>query len=163
MLPGGTATGQKNAATAQNKIVAGQHKDYPIQPVSFTQVTLSDNFWEPKIKVNASITIPYVLRKCRETGRIDNFLEAAGISQEKKLTEYPFDDTDIYKVIEGASYALQVNRDAGLERSLDSLIGYIGAAQEPDGYLYTFRTVKSPKPHPWIGTKRLAKRRRAEP
>ena len=140
------------AATAQAK-----HADYPIQPVDFTQVHVHDHFWAPKMQVNADVSIPYVLRKCEETGRIDNFLEAAGKKTGDKLTEYPFDDTDLYKVIEGASYALQEKSHPKLESYLDTLIGYIGAAQEPDGYLYTFRTVKAAKPHPWIGTRRWQK------
>ncbi len=140
------------AATAQSK-----HADYPIQPVDFTHVHVNDHFWAPKMQVNADVSIPYVLQKCEETGRIDNFLEAAGKKQGDKLTEYPFDDTDLYKVIEGASYALQEKPNPKLATYLDTLISYIGAAQEPDGYLYTFRTVKAAKPHPWIGTRRWEK------
>lgn len=132
-------------------------RDYPIQPVDFTFVHVHDNFWTPKMEVNVNVTIPYVLEKCRETGRINNFLEAAGIIKGDKLTEYPFDDTDLYKVIEGASYALQVKPNPKLEQYIDTLISYIGAAQEPDGYLYTFRTVKAAKPHPWLGAKRWEK------
>jgi DUF1680 family protein len=129
-------------------------RDYPIQPVAFTHVHLHDHFWEPKIEVNANVTIPYVLQKCRETGRIDNFLKAAGKMPPGKLTEYPFDDSEVFKVIEGASYALQVKKDPKLERTLDTLIGIIAAAQEPDGYLYTFRTMKPEKLHPWVNEKR---------
>jgi len=132
-------------------------QDYPVQPVPFTQVHLTDNFWEPKLQVNARVTIPYVLDKCRETGRIDNFLMAAGKKKTTKLTEFPFDDTDLYKVIEGASYSLQVNPDARLSAQLDTLIAIIGAAQEPDGYLYTFRTSHPEHPHDWIGAKRWEK------
>ena len=133
------------------------HSDYPIQPVAFTQVHLSDNFWAPKIRVNADVTIPYTLEQCQKTGRVDNFLQAAGLKQGDKLTEFTFDDTDIYKVIEGASYGLQVKKNPKLERYLDSLITIIGAAQEPDGYLYTFRTMKPAKQHDWVGKKRWEK------
>ncbi len=137
--------------------LAARSQDYPVKPVPFTQVHLTDNFWEPKLQVNARVTIPYVLDKCRETGRIDNFLMAAGKKKTSKLTEFPFDDTDLYKVIEGASYSLQVNPDARLSAQLDTLIAIIGAAQEPDGYLYTFRTSHPGHPHDWIGTKRWEK------
>lgn len=129
-------------------------KDYPIQPVPFTQVHVHDQFWAPKMQVNAQVTIPYILNKCYETGRVDNFRFAAGEIHEHKLTEYTFDDTDLYKLIEGASYALQVQPDAKLDAELDKLIAIIGAAQEPDGYLYTFRTAKTDTPHAWIGSKR---------
>lgn len=141
------------AATAQVKLKT----DYPIQPVAFTQVNVTDNFWAPKIKVNADVTIPYTLEQCKKNGRIDNFLMAAGKKKDGKLSEYTFDDTDIYKVIEGASYSLQVRKDATLEKYLDTLIAIIADAQEPDGYLYTFRTAKVANPHDWIGTKRWEK------
>ncbi|MBW8682717.1 glycoside hydrolase family 127 protein [Chitinophaga rhizophila] len=129
-------------------------KDYPIQPVAFTQVQVTDNFWAPKIRVNAEITIPYTLEQCRKTGRIDNFKRAAHTIPGDKMTEYTFDDTDLYKVIEGASYGLQVRKDPALEQYLDTLINIIGAAQEKDGYLYTFRTVNATQPHAWIGARR---------
>ncbi|NCI46791.1 glycoside hydrolase family 127 protein [Sediminibacterium soli] len=134
-----------------------QNRDYPIQPVTFNHVHVHDRFWAPRIDVNADITIPYVLQKCRETGRIDNFLKAAGKQPPGKQTEYPFDDSDVFKVIEGASYALQVKPNPQLERSLDTLIAIIADAQEPDGYLYTFRTMKPAKLHDWIGAKRWEK------
>ncbi len=141
-----------------NHLLHAQVKnDYPIQPVAFTQVKVMDNFWAPKIKVNADITIPYTLEQCRKTGRIDNFLVAAGRKKADKLTEYTFDDTDVYKIIEGASYGLQVTKNAGLERYLDTLIAIIGDAQEKDGYLYTFRTANMDKPHAWIGSRRWEK------
>lgn len=147
------ATVTYSAAGAQDNFKA----DYPIQPVDFTHVHLHDEFWEPKIQVNANVTIPYVLQKCRETGRIDNFLKAAGKMPVGKITEFPFDDTDLYKLIEGASYALQVKKNPALEKSLDSLVAIIADAQEPDGYLYTFRTMKPEKLHPWISPKRWEK------
>ena len=142
----------KAAASAALTLKA-QKRDYPIQPVPFTQVRVDDAFWAPKIEVNREVTIPYVLRMCREHGRINNFIIAAKHSG-GKLTVYPFDDTDLYKAIEGASYGLQVKKNPALERYLDTLIGIIGAAQEPDGYLYTFRSADEAHPHEWIGAKR---------
>jgi len=130
--------------------------DYPIQPVAFTQVHLTDNFWRPRLETNANVTIPYILQKCREEGRINNFLIAAG-KKKGKLTAFPFDDTDLYKLLEGASYSLQEKYDAKLDREMDTLIQIIGDAQEPDGYLYTFRTAHVDKPHEWIGSKRWEK------
>lgn len=132
--------------------------DYPIQPVAFTQVHVMDNFWSPRMKINADVTIPYVLEQCKKTGRIDNFLKAAGkIPTGDKLTSFTFDDTDLYKVIEGASYSLQTKADPQLQRYLDTLIAIIGDAQEADGYLYTFRTTRVTQPHEWIGAKRWEK------
>jgi uncharacterized protein len=147
--------GFTSALMASLPLMAQQkNSDYPIQPVDFTHVHVSDQFWAPKMELNANVTIPYVLEKCRETGRVNNFLMAAGKIPVGKTTEYPFDDTDLYKVIEGASYALQVKKNPALEASVDTLIAIIAAAQEPDGYLYTFRTMKPAKLHPWISPKR---------
>jgi DUF1680 family protein len=142
--------------SASAELIA-QNRDYPIQPVTFNHVHVKDEFWAPRINVNADITIPYVLQKCRETGRFDNFLKAAGKKPPTNLTEFPFDDSDVFKVIEGVSYSLQIKPNPALERSIDSLITIIGEAQEPDGYLYTFRTMKPEKLHPWISPKRWEK------
>lgn len=136
---------------------AQSKKDYPIQPVAFTHVHVNDQFWAPKMEVNASVTIPYTLQKCEENGRVDNFLMAAHEIKEVKLSQFTFDDTDVYKVIEGAAYAMQVKRDDKLEHHIDSLIDIIGRAQEKDGYLFTFRTANAKVPHEWIGTKRWEK------
>jgi uncharacterized protein len=142
---------------AGSTMLQAQQADYPIQPVDFTHVHLTDQFWAPKIEVNANVTIPYTLDQCRKTGRIDNFFRAAHKLPGDKYTEFTFDDTDIYKVIEGASYATQAKRNPELEKYLDTLISYIGDAQEPDGYLYTFRTMNPTKPHNWMGSKRWEK------
>ncbi len=107
--------------TGISTMVQGQLKrDYPIQPVAFTQVQVTDNFWGQKIRVNADITIPYTLEQCQKTGRIDNFKRAAHTLPGDKMTEYTFDDTDVYKVIEGASYSLQMKKDPALEKYLDT-------------------------------------------
>jgi len=145
------------ASLALINAVAQQKKDYPIQPVAFTHVHVNDKFWAPKMEVNARVTIPYTLQKCEENGRIDNFLMAAHEIEDVKLSQFTFDDTDVYKVIEGASYAMQVKKDPKLEHYIDSLINIIGRAQEKDGYLYTFRTANPKKPHDWVGTKRWEK------
>jgi DUF1680 family protein len=133
-------------------------RDYPVKPVPFTAVHLKDNFWAPRIEINRSVTIPFAFQKCEETGRIENFTRAAaalkGELKDKKLPPYPFDDTDLYKVIEGASYTLSVHPDPKLESYIDGLITKIAAAQEQDGYLYPARTIDPQKPHPWAGASR---------
>ena len=132
--------------------------DYPIQPVSFTSVKLTDNFWAPRIKKNASVTIPIAFGFCESTGRVKNFEIAAGLDTGKFQTIYPFDDSDVFKIIEGASYSLQTFPDPKLEAYLDTLIHKIGLAQEPDGYLYTNRTIAEKHRgiglHEWAGKNR---------
>lgn len=132
-------------------------KDYPIQPVSFTNVKVTDNFWAPRIELNQKVTIPIALDQCYKTGRVENFKIAAKLTKGKFQSSYPFDDSDIYKIIEGASYSLQTNPDVQLGKRIDSLIYFIGLAQEPDGYLYTNRTIDSLHMHPWVGKKRWEK------
>src|SRR5579859_8111587 len=131
-------------------------QDYPISPVLFTQVTVTDHFWLPRIETNRTVTIPASFERCKTTGRVHNF-EMAALRQGKFCTVYPFDDTDIYKTIEGASYSLAVHPDPALARYLDSLITIIGKAQEPDGYLYTARTIDPAHPHEWSGPERWVK------
>lgn len=108
--------------------------------VSFTEVTFTDTFWLPRLLTNVAVTIPYVVRRCEETGRIDNFVKAAG-GMEGPHQGLHFDDSDVFKAIEGAANALAVRYDVDLDRRLDDLIDKIGAAQEADGYLYTLRTI----------------------
>ncbi len=131
--------------------------DYPIKPVPFTSVKLTDDFWAPRIIKNHQVTIPIAIQKCRETGRIENFVIAAGLKEGSFCSLYPFDDSDVYKILEGASYSLQTFPDPQLEKTIDSLIYYIGLAQEPDGYLYTNRTIDSTNMHEWVGKKRWEK------
>ena len=136
----------------------GQSKDYSFQPVPFTSVRLSDKFWLPRIKTNQTVTIPASFERCDKTGRVKNFQMAAARSG-KFCTTYPFDDTDIYKTIEGASFSLSLFPDKAMEAYIDSLIVIIGKAQEPDGYLYTARTIDPAHPHQWAGPERWMKER----
>ena len=138
--------------------LCAQQKDYPIQAVVFTQVKLTDNFWLPRIETNRTVTIPASFERCESTGRVKNFILAAE-KRGKLCTRFPFDDTDIYKTIEGASFSLAVHPDAKLLAFIDSLITIIGNAQEPDGYLYTARTIDPLNPHPWSGMERWEKER----
>jgi DUF1680 family protein len=134
--------------------------DYPIQPVPFTKVKLTDNFWAPRIKKNAEVTIPIAFGYCESTGRVKNFEIAAGLDTGKFQTIYPFDDSDVFKIIEGASYSLQTFPDPKLETYLDTLIWKIGLAQEPDGYLYTNRTIA--EKHGGVGLHEWASKNRWE-
>lgn len=137
--------------------VKAQVQDYAIQPVVFTRVHINDHFWKPKMEVNAEKTIPFIFEKLKTEGRIDNFMAAAGKRDPKVCSQFPFDDTDVYKWIEGASYSFQNETSPRLNKLMDSVIAIIGSAQEKDGYLFTFRTINAAKPHDWIGKKRWEK------
>lgn len=144
------------AACASNNIQEIQN-EYPIRPVPFTEVKMTDNFWSQRIKTNHDVTIPIAIQKSEETGRVDNFRIAGGLMEGEFCSPYPFDDSDIYKIIEGAAYSLQMFPDEKLEKTVDSLITLIGLAQEDDGYLFTNRTIMGENGHEWIGKTRWEK------
>jgi len=136
---------------AQNK-----HQE-PIQQVSFTHVHFTDNFWAPRIETNRTISIPSAFKECEKNGRFDNFAIAGKLMKGEHKGDFPFDDTDPYKIIEGASYSLAVKYDQKLDAYLDSVIHLISAAQEPDGYLTTCVTNKCTRLSGWWGKARWEK------
>lgn len=134
---------------------------YPYKPVAFTSVKIAPStFWGDRIKAARETTVPLAFSKCESEGRYANFVKAAHPSDTYdvgKFMGFSFDDTDVYKTIEGASYLLQTYPDKRLEAYIDSVLDIVGAAQEKDGYLYTARTINPAKPHPWAGNRRWVK------
>ena len=134
---------------------------YPINPVPFTSVKVTPGtFWGQRLEASRMTTIPLAFSKCEESDRYTNFTNAAmHLKDASKVFEikkgtFPFDDTDPYKTIEGASYILQTYSDKALTQYIDSVLDVIASAQEPDGYLYTARTQNPAKPHDWSGMTR---------
>lgn len=127
--------------------------DYPITPVSFTKVKVNDNFWKPRIETNRTVTIPYDFEKCEETKRIQNF-EIASRMKEGEFIGIRYNDSDVFKIMEGAAYSLANHPDSALEKYLDDLIEKVAGAQEDDGYLYTARTIDPNNPAPNAGKER---------
>ncbi len=154
----GTLTGLVLTVLIGSKCVAQTKKGvYPILPVPFTSVQVNDSFWGQRLKASREVTIPLAFRKCEETGRYQNFVKAAHPSESYKVEGFSFDDTDVYKTIEGASYSMQTFPNKKLDKYIDSVLVIVAAAQEPDGYLYTSRTMNPKHPHEWSGTKRWEK------
>ena len=116
-------------------------------------VEVRDGFWRPRLEINRRVTIPHILEQNETTGRVDNFRKAAGLL-EGPYVGRRFNDTDVYKVIEAASYTLIDRHDAELETRLDELIALVVAAQEEDGYLFPARTIDPDKPAPGVGRER---------
>lgn len=131
--------------------------DAPIKEVPFTQVHLEDGFWSPRIEINRTVTIPTAFKECEKNGRFDNFAIAGGLMKGEHKGDFSFDDTDPYKIIEGASYSLAVKYDKALDVYLDSVINLIAAAQEADGYLCTCVTNKCYRLSGWWGRSRWEK------
>ncbi|MDD9955358.1 MAG: glycoside hydrolase family 127 protein [Anaerolineaceae bacterium] len=128
-------------------------RDYPHRPLPFSEVALTDGFWRARQETNRRVTLRVNLDKCAETGRIDNFRKAAG--------ELPgahegiqFNDSDVFKVIEGVALDLQLRPDPALQAEVETIISHVAAAQEPDGYLYTARTIDPAHPHEHAGLER---------
>lgn len=124
-----------------------------IHEVPFTSVHCMDNFWAPRIDTIRTVTIPYAFQRSEKAGYIDNFAIAGGLKDGEYQSFFPFDDAEVYKISEGASYLLTVKDSPQLEAYLDSIIGIIASAQEPDGYLFTNHTINNPL-HPWVGKER---------
>ena len=147
---------------------ASAQSGYPYTQVPFTSVKITPNtFWGDRIQAAREVTIPLAFSKCESEHRYKNFEMAAYTLQHpghpglqtpewdvSKFMGFSFDDTDVYKTIEGASYVLQTYPDAKLKQYIDSVLDVVGAAQEPDGYLYTARTINPEHPHQWSGKKR---------
>ena len=110
-----------------------------IRALPLDQVEVAGGFWGDRLETSRAVTVPYAFERCAEAGLIDNFAIAGGLKAGKQSGVYPFDDTDVYKTIEGAAYLLNTGSAPQLDHYLDSLITLIAAAQEPDGYLYTAR------------------------
>ena len=141
---------------------------YPFSQVPFTSVKIAhDSFWGNRLQAARKVTIPLAFSKCETEHRYKNFEMAAYTLQHpghkgldtkewnvSKFMGFSFDDTDVYKTIEGASYILQTYPDKKLKAYIDSVLDVVAAAQEPDGYLYTARTIDPKHPHNWSGDKR---------
>ncbi len=157
------AMAQKNVKTLSN--------GYPFTQVPFTSVKISPNtFWGARLKAAREVTVPLAFSKCESEHRYKNFEMAAYTLQHpghegldtkewdvSKFMGFSFDDTDVYKTIEGASYILQTYPDKKMVAYIDSVLNVVGAAQEPDGYLYTARTINPKHPHGWSGDTRWSK------
>jgi uncharacterized protein len=122
---------------------------FPHEFAALTNVVVQDEFWTPLLERNRTVTIPHQLKMLEADGSLRNFDRAAG-----KLAGDPepiwMSDEVVYKWVEAASYELARRPDAKLAEQVNSVISRIGAAQEPDGYLYTHRTIamRSGKPSP---------------
>ena len=156
------------SAKSDTKVMAN---GYPYTQVPFTSVNIAHNsFWGARLQAAREVTVPLAFSKCESEHRYKNFDMAAytlkhpghpGLQTPEwdvsKFMGFSFDDTDVYKTIEGASYILQTYPDKKLKAYIDSVLNIVAAAQEPDGYLYTARTINPEHPHAWSGKKRWVK------
>ena len=117
------------------------------EPVPFHRVSIADGFWKSRIQTNRTVTAVANIEQCEKTHRIDNFRRTAG-RQAGGFEGIYYNDSDVYKVLEGVAYMLMDGADPALERVADGIIDDICAAQQPDGYLYNYFTLADPA-HRW--------------
>jgi len=114
----------------------------PLHPVPFTEVN-AEGFWRYWIDLTPRAILPHCVSHCTMEGKLGNFLVASG-AQQGKHRGACWEDSDVYKVIEGAAYCLAIKPDAELQAQFDGIIDTIVAAQQPDGYLNTYFTLVEP-------------------
>ena len=118
---------------------------YVVQPVPFTSVKINDVFWTPRLESHVNTTLPVCIAQMRDsTSRISNFEKAAGLKSGKFEGTF-FDDSDVYKAMEGMAYSLQNRPDPEIEAIMDHWSDLIEKAQQPDGYINTFFTLERDK------------------
>ena len=145
---------QDTTALPQAQHRKGPHQKLAALPIADVRIT--DQFWAPRIKTCREVTLPHCFQMCEKTGRISNFVKAAGKMKGKFVGTW-FNDSDVYKVVEGAAYVANTNPDSKLVKTADEVIAKIAAAQQPDGYLFCyfilgkaadrFKHIRSPARH----------------
>lgn len=126
---------------------------YAITPVPVSAVKVTGGFWGAKMETNRTVTIPHIFDENESTGRVDNLRKGAGLMA-GDYSGRRFNDTDVYKIIEAASFSLIDHPDPALSAKVDDLIAIIAKAQQPDGYLFPARTINPQKPAAGVGAER---------
>ena len=138
------ALGVSRGLSASGQEHPKSHGDVKLTEPSLREVQIEDTFWKPRIEVNRTRSLDHQYQECVQTGRIANFEVAAGLIKGKFQGRH-YNDADVYKWIEGASYSLATHHDEKLDARLDAVISKIAGAQERDGYLNTFIQLSYPE------------------
>ena len=115
--------------------------DYPLKPVPFNQVEMTSDFWRPRLETQRKTLVPFAFERTQPG--VEHLKAARDFLAGKKVEDHRahrFIDSDLYKVMEGAAYLLQLRRDPDLEKTLDELADVIAGAQHENGYLYPSHT-----------------------
>jgi uncharacterized protein len=128
--------------------IAAPPRDYPITPVPINEVSITDGLWRQRLDAHFTHGLDHALAQCRETGRLDNFEIAAGLKQGEHRGAC-FNDSDVYKILEGMAFSTAGPMKPEHRKFLDEFIGVLGKAQREDGYLYTFYQVKNEMDRRW--------------
>ncbi|MBA2681264.1 MAG: glycoside hydrolase family 127 protein [Ktedonobacteraceae bacterium] len=132
---------KSQATTSQRTVVVDTSRSpfARLRPLSLSDVRIYDAFWTPRLEINRTATIPFEYEQCESTGRLDNFRRVIGRYEGPFQGRY-FNDSDVYKWLEAASWSLATHPDPALEAQVDKTIELIAAAQDKDGYLDTYFT-----------------------
>jgi DUF1680 family protein len=136
--------GGRPAQSLPETTAANSASPTKLSDVSFKQVRIDDRFWNPRIQTNHKQTLEAVYKKISETGAVQNFAIASGKAKGEHRGPF-WADSDVYKWLEGASYALALTPDPALEKRVDETINSIAAAQQKDGYLDTYIQLVDPQ------------------
>jgi len=109
-----------------------------ITQISPASVRLNDSFWEPRMALNRTKTLFGQYEQIEKTGRLDNFRRASGKRPELDFQGIYFNDSDVYKWLEGAVWSLGTHPDPELRNVAKTATTEIAAAQQPNGYLNTY-------------------------
>ena len=100
-------------------------------------VTIKTGFWGRRRETNVSKSIPTMHDLLEANGRMTNFRRLTGKSQGAQSGPV-YSDSDVYKWIEAAGFALQSGDRPELRATVEKLIDDVVSAQEPGGYLNTY-------------------------
>ena len=120
---------------------AAHAADYPLKPVPFNRVEMTSDFWRPRLETQRKTLVPFAFERTRPG--VEHLQAARDVLAGKKAAghrAHRFIDSDLYKVMEGAAYLLQLRDDPELERQIDDLADVIAGAQHGNGYLYPSHT-----------------------
>ena len=122
--------------------------------ISLKNVQVQDGFWKPMQDLIIETVIPYQekilndeIPGVEKSHALANFRIAAGM-EKGEFYGMVFQDSDVAKWLEAVAYSLVVYPDAELEKRADEVIETIEKAQQEDGYLNTYFTIKEPE-HRW--------------
>jgi uncharacterized protein len=115
-----------------------------LSPLPLSGVQITDPFFGKRVHTARTVAIPYMWEALNDRVEnvpksycVSNFRVAAGLAKGEH-GGFVFQDSDLYKWIEGAAYSLETCPDKKLEADVDGIVALMKAAQQPDGYLDTY-------------------------